>query len=493
MPWSFHAGGAAEAAVGFSKAMRFCQGREVTAAAVTAAPTNLRLEILDCLVMGASWCCDARFLRLRTRVLCQLDQLGQNIAELRVVWPAKGKIRLFVKGVERVVRFLCGRLRREDGVAGADFILGFFDGFEGARGEEREDGGTKADDAFCGNQDRPAEDVGVDLIEHLVFLRDAAGVDGALDGYAIFRHAVEDDAGVEGCALDGGEEFVLRSALQIPTEGDAAQIGIDEDGAVAVIPGDAEKSGLPSAIIFQALAERGNVCTCAGGDGAENVTDGGEARFNSGTKRVNAAVHDTAHSGNEIDGRGDADDAGGSADDVDHVICTAACTDGVPVRVEGTDGNGNTGFESQLFGPMRGEMACDVIGGDVFALEFCADTFEERINFYEKFFGRKPAEVGVPEPLVTHGADATFYLTGIGDAAESSGGHVAMLEGRDKFFAFVWIMTEPMQKFGEAPFGGVDAAAPLDGLKIFAVCSVCDFRGFVFRAVIAPEVVLIEG
>ena len=70
---------------------------------------------------------------------------------------------------------------------------------------------------------------------------------------AVFGHAIENHASVKGGAFDGGEEFVLRCALQIPSEGDAAQVGIYEDGAIAVVPGHAEQAGLAGAIIFEAL------------------------------------------------------------------------------------------------------------------------------------------------------------------------------------------------------------------------------------------------
>ncbi len=98
-----------------------------------------------------------------------------------------------------------------------------------------------------GNEDGLAEDVGVDLVEDGVVLRDAAGVDDAVDGDAVFGHAFEDDAGVEGGAFDGGEELVLRGVDEVPAEGDAAEFGVDEDGAVAVVPAQAEEAGLAGA------------------------------------------------------------------------------------------------------------------------------------------------------------------------------------------------------------------------------------------------------
>jgi hypothetical protein len=56
-------------------------------------------------------------------------------------------------------------------------------------------------------------------------------------------HAVEDDAGVEGGAFDGGEEFIL--AVVWRSRGGAGEFGIG-DGAVAIVPSEAEdRSGGP--------------------------------------------------------------------------------------------------------------------------------------------------------------------------------------------------------------------------------------------------------
>ena len=63
----------------------------------------------------------------------------------------------------------------------------------------------------CGHQDGLIQDVGVDLVEGC---RCVCGMPPPLmtriDGDAVLLHAFEDDAGVEGGAFDGGEEFVLR-------------------------------------------------------------------------------------------------------------------------------------------------------------------------------------------------------------------------------------------------------------------------------------------
>ena len=101
-------------------------------------------------------------------------------------------------------------------------MLCFFNGFERTGGEQRKDAGAEACWRAVGNEDGFVEDVGVDLVENGVVLGDATGVDDAFDGDAVLGHALEDDAGVEGCAFDGSEELVLRGVEEIPAKGDAA-------------------------------------------------------------------------------------------------------------------------------------------------------------------------------------------------------------------------------------------------------------------------------
>ena len=247
-------------------------------------------------------------------------------------------------------------------------------------------------------------------------MRDAAGVDDAGDGDAVFGHALEDDAGVEGGAFDGGEELVLRGVEEVPAEGDAAEFGVDEYGAVAVVPTEAKEAGLAGAIGFEALGEVADFDARAARDGFEDVAGGGEAGFDAGEVGMDAARDDAADAGDEFGFFRHGDDAGGGADDVDDIAFAAACADGVPVGVECADGYGDSGFEAHLGGPFFGESSGDVIGGEIFAAEFFADAVEERIEFGEEGLWRKAVPFGVPHPFVSHGADAAFYFGGIGDA-----------------------------------------------------------------------------
>ena len=112
---------------------------------------------------------------------------------------------------EAIVDLDASRFRQEGFVGRAERILRLFDGLEGSGGEEGEDRGAEAGDVALRDQDRlvqarsrrPGSAVSLRL-------RDAAAVDDAVDGHAMLLHALENDAGVEGGAFDGGEQLVLR-------------------------------------------------------------------------------------------------------------------------------------------------------------------------------------------------------------------------------------------------------------------------------------------
>ena len=83
-------------------------------------------------------------------------------------------------------------------------------------------------------------------------------------------------------------------------------------------------------------------------------------------------------------------------------------------------------------------------------------------------------------------------LAGIGDAAERGGHHVAVLEGGGELGALIGVVAQPVEQLGEAPFVGVDAAAPVDGFEAVVVGGRGDLLGFGFGAMVAPEVVVVE-
>ena len=93
---------------------------------------------------------------------------------------------------------------------------------------------------------------------------------------------------------------------------------------------------------------------------------------------------------------------------------------------------------------------------------------------------------------MAHGADGARDLGGVGDAAEDGGDHVAVFEGGGEAGALFGVVAEPVEELGEAPFGGVDAAAPVDGFERGGAGGGGDLGGFLPGAVVAPEVVVVQ-
>ena len=109
---------------------------------------------------------------------------------------------------------------------------------------------------------------------------------------------------------------------------------------------------------------------------------------------------------------GHGDDAGGGSDDVDRVAFAAVGADGVPVCVECADGDGDAGAEAEGFGPLGGEVSGELVAGEVVAAELGADAGEEGVDGDEELFGRQAVPLGVPHPLVAHGADGAAARAG---------------------------------------------------------------------------------
>ena len=94
---------------------------------------------------------------------------------------------------------------------------------------------------------------------------------------------------------------------------------------------------------------------------------------------------------------------------------------------------------------------------------------------------------------MSHGADAARDLGGVGDAAEDGGNHVAMFERGGEAGAFFGVVAEPVEQLGPSPLRRVDATAPIDGWELLRARSGCDFGSFAPGAMVAPEVVVVNG
>ena len=115
-------------------------------------------------------------------------------------------------------------------------------------------------------------------------------------------------------------------------------------------------------------------------------------------------------------------------------------------------GDGNACFQSQLLGPMRGELSRNYVSDVAYSpSNFSRTPFNSGMDFDEKFFRGQPAQRAIPHPLVAHGADAALHFFRFRDAAERSRNHVAMLERGSKVRALLRIVTQPVQQLGKIP------------------------------------------
>jgi hypothetical protein len=96
--------------------------------------------------------------------------------------------------------------------------------------------------------------------------------------------------------------------------------------------------------------------------------------------------------------------------------------------VECADADDNIGGEAESFRPLGGKMACGLVGGVGVGEEAGAETFEERIEGGEKFFGGEAAVFPGPEGFVAGGADAAAHLADVVTAGEEEGYPIRMFD-----------------------------------------------------------------
>src|SRR5438067_2094899 len=256
----------------------------------------------------------------------------------------------------------------------ADFILRLFNSFESSGGHKCENGRAKAGHTLCWDQHGPAENVRIHAIQDFIFLRNTTGIDDTLNANTVCCHAIEDDAGVQRRTFDGCKKLVLCSALEVPSQSDSAQVRVHQHGAITVVPGEAQQSGLACAIIFQSFAQFRDIGPSPRGNRIKYVANRGKSCFDASTLWMNASLHHAANPGHQIWRWRDSNDASGSAYDVHHVIGATTGANGVPMCVEGSDRNRNSRLQSQLFRPERRERSCDLFGSCIFTLQLFSNS-----------------------------------------------------------------------------------------------------------------------
>ena len=173
------------------------------------------------------------------------------------------------------------------------------------------------------------------------------------DGDAVLLHALQDHAGVEGGAFDGGEQLVLRGVGEAPAERDAAEFGIHQDGAIAVVPGEAQQAGLAGAVVFEALGQFGDGTCRRGARWLRRYRRWPRGRLRC---RCSAGWTEPGTTPQTPGIRLGFSPMAMMQVEVPTTLTTSpmrhAGADGVPMRVEGADGDGNAGAQAELRGPL---------------------------------------------------------------------------------------------------------------------------------------------
>ncbi len=179
-----------------------------------------------------------------------LTKRREHIADLNGsrILRAESEVELAIQREQTVVdpgalfvRFKHAELR-------AKCVLRRFDGVERLHRLESKNRRAQAGDVPGRHEDGLSQNVGIDLVQGVVPLRNAAAIDDAVDHGAVLFHALEDDPGVKGSALDCRKEFVSGRGGQVPPKRHSAQLRIHQDRAIAIVPGKAQQAGLAGAI-----------------------------------------------------------------------------------------------------------------------------------------------------------------------------------------------------------------------------------------------------
>ena len=109
----------------------------------------------------------------------------------------------------------------------------------------------------------------------------------------------------------------------------------------------------PGRYCAKSFCELTHGCSSPPGDRLEDVAGRGKPCLHTGKLRVNTSGNDAAHAGDQLALTFHGDDAGGGPDDIDDVTFLAAGSDRVPVRIEGSDRDGNSGAQTKPLGPTR--------------------------------------------------------------------------------------------------------------------------------------------
>ena len=104
---------------------------------------------------------------------------------------------------------------------------------------------------------------------------------------------------------------------------------------------------------------------------------------------MHGAGHNAAHAGNEARVVAHCDDASRGADNVHNVARTRTRAHRIPMRIERAHRDRNASAKPEFLGPLWRKLSRELVARRVLPLQLRANTFKQRINFYQKVFRRQ--------------------------------------------------------------------------------------------------------
>ncbi len=208
---------------------------------------------------------------------------------------------------------------------------------------------------------------------------------------------------------------------------------------------------------------------------------------------MHASRHHAAHAGYQLRLARHRDNARRRAHHVHHIAFADIRAHRIPVRVECAHWNRNPRTQSQFRRPLRRKTPGFAIARLVCAAHLRAHALQERVHLHQKLLRRQPAPLRIPHPLVTHRAYTALQPSHALHAAQRRRHHVAVFERRHKPASLFGIMPQPVQQFRKSPLMRIHSAAPLNRFQTRRMRLRRNLLGFGMRAMITPQVVVIEG
>ena len=286
------------------------------------------------------------------------------------------------------------------------------------------------------------------------------------DAHAILLEALDDRARAKCGRLDQRAIDVRARRIKVLAEDQAGQPLVNENGPIAVVPVERQKTGLTGPLLRrlggQFRVQRRVAAQNALDPPFEYVADrrlAGLDAEEAGQDRAFDDAADARNIGDRLLGRHDRAVAGRGADHLDQRPFPHAAADRAVMHVEFSDGDRNAWPKPELRRPVGaerpGRLACVIS----LLIQPVSKLGQARIERRQELFVRKAAPIVGIERLVAGGADPPLDQSRVGDAGEHGRDPVGEFDPGEGGPECRWSDVQAMPELGPEPFRGIDPAA----------------------------------